>query len=958
MPRRYGPTQGAGTVLVERDVQNGITPAPFGSTAYIGQVERGAVGEVSTCVSSADFIRKHGTYMEGSEVPNCAIDFFSLNGGAGSLSVVRVTDGNEVASSITVYSRHKGISESNDRLLRVDQRVPLFTLRAKNGGEWAGRTKVIAFAPASFTDTELTLADGDSIPVNALKGARVSVMDNGVVSSFSVVSNTETKIVLDPSSLFKTECDGAGVATPSCLAHVDAYVRPVNATGMVSGSRQALSVAFKDGEANASSTFGMEVYVDGGLVRSYTSLSLDPNSEFYIESIVSEDSENHFIEVADIYSGAITSRHRPASFAGTPVKWAGREITFSPVEVRPVLANMASTSKGRVIRPVFGAQAIPMKMAVTIDANGDGVVSVSDFYGASFLGSVDAGSLGYEASYAFDAKGVMTIEAPHDMLCGLVIHEGKDAFAEGDRFEVEFNPFPTEQSTSLGLLNGSLINPDGQRVSLSANSANALTLNSSFESPVEGRSYTEDNYEIMTFNVSPQASVAEVTVNSVLRLSVQSPLRGGVMVKDLDRQSVGGNPVALDTIDDLVDNLNLAVENDADLKEAFGADPFKVELTDSAVPASGGAVVMDLAHFKSSTVNADSLEAFISMGVEFGTVAGAILTQVSSASFTVDAEGFDEVATVNDPFMLYCPVELRGGSNGGAPTASDYIEAFNVETSPINRLRGKKLGLVKLACPAVTDTSVQKAGIAYAEARNYQFRVEIPYSVQSETGAVSYVNGTIGRNNYAVTSFPSRAHVINPLGGGVIQQSLTGMIHGREASIAGNFDGYHKASAGESATLPAVVRLPWSDRIMNEEVTNPVGLNLIKKLSGNFVLWGDRSLSLETGWKWKHQREYMSHIENTLLESFDSLIFGINDRQARNGLTTVFQMFFLPEFQKRALRGATFDEAVSIKIDEENNTDLSMANGELNAEISLRLAETIERFIISVSKAGVRTNLG
>ena len=55
---------------------------------------------------------------------------------------------------------------------------------------------------------------------------------------------------------------------------------------------------------------------------------------------------------------------------------------------------------------------------------------------------------------------------------------------------------------------------------------------------------------------------------------------------------------------------------------------------------------------------------------------------------------------------------------------------------------------------------------------------------------------------------------------------------------------------------------------------------------------------------------------------------------------------------------ATFEEAVGIKIDEENNTNLTRANGDLNAEISLRLADTVERFIITIGKLGIFDQLG
>jgi phage tail sheath protein FI len=166
--------------------------------------------------------------------------------------------------------------------------------------------------------------------------------------------------------------------------------------------------------------------------------------------------------------------------------------------------------------------------------------------------------------------------------------------------------------------------------------------------------------------------------------------------------------------------------------------------------------------------------------------------------------------------------------------------------------------------------------------------------------------------------------------------------------------GYHKAAAGIGVTLPNVKKLPTGERVLNEEVLNPQGINVVKKhRSGNFILWGDRTIALDSGWKWKHQRETMSHYENILLEEMDFIIFAINDPETQGTAITTLRQFFLPEFNKRALRGVTFDKAVQIKIDDENNNDLTRANGDLNAEITLRLADTVERFIIRIGKAGI-----
>lgn len=310
-----------------------------------------------------------------------------------------------------------------------------------------------------------------------------------------------------------------------------------------------------------------------------------------------------------------------------------------------------------------------------------------------------------------------------------------------------------------------------------------------------------------------------------------------------------------------------------------------------------------------------------------------------------------------DEFMVVAPLEMEGGRDGIADlTDADYLAAWDTATSLFNQIHGKNLGLVKMATPGVTSTAVQKAGIAYADAKNHQYRIEVPESTVTEEAADLYVNDTIGRSDFAVVSFPSYAYVTDPDDTGEGKRKLvscTGMIHGREARTAVDYAGYHKAGAGVDQILPSILELPTGDTILDEEYLNPLGIGLIKKVKGNFVLWGDRTLNVDPAWKWKHQREMLSYYENTLRESFDWIIFMINDPVTEKMALTSMKTFFLPEWRKRALRGDTFEDAARIKIDSEINTDLVRSSGEMYAQVALRLADTVERFIIEIGKQGI-----
>lgn len=330
------------------------------------------------------------------------------------------------------------------------------------------------------------------------------------------------------------------------------------------------------------------------------------------------------------------------------------------------------------------------------------------------------------------------------------------------------------------------------------------------------------------------------------------------------------------------------------------------------------------------------------------------------------APGSDMTAdgAIGDEFMVVAALEMENGKDGIADLAdSDYeSQAWNLGGSPFDQIMGRNLGLVKMATPGNTATAVAKAGIAYADAKNHQYRLEVPYGTVTEEGADTYCNETIGRNDFAVCLFPSFGYVSDPLGGaeGKIKLvPLTGMIHGKEAKIANDYLGYHKAGAGVEAILPAVLKLTTGNAKLNEEFLNPLGIGVIKKVKGNFIIWGDRTLNVDPTWKWKHQREMVCYYENVLIENFDWIVYAINDPDTEKLALTALKGFFLPEWKpKRALRGENFEDAAIIKVDSEINTDLTRAGGDMYAEIALRLADTIERFILRLSKQGLFESVG
>lgn len=915
MPRRFGPTLGAGTVIIEKEAGKQIQPAPTGTTIFVGRFEKGNPGELIDAVNQRGFLRKLGTYIDDSEAPDAAFDLFNLSNGAASLYCVRITDGLEEASRLELFSRHSGAGEYLDRDAGANAKTAMLTIDALNGGRWGGafRGRAFSFTPASDL-TETTLDTGLTLLEDELAGATLRL--EGVSStSYSVISNTVAGVltVSSDSTMATDLADGDDPTNGDANVFIETELREYTSAGQRAGDRRALSINIVPAEDTDGNYFGMHVFIDGSVVRKYANLSMDSSSKYYVANVINEDPDNDFIEVTVDFSGD------PSVAANRPVGWFGRYRAFSSATISTDVCFPRLTTQTTPADDVgfIGSFVVPakcQKMRLTVEFTGATTFKVyaddSDGYG--FLiedGALATGTVGT----------AWTPSIADDLIPGFTVYAGPDSFTTGDEFTIEVDPLPVDISSGDGSLVGFVYTDSGslEKTAIESNGPDSIVLKSA-------PATTPNVDETLANNAT-----SEVTVGTAITFSLASATYSiNYVTSSGGYTTVTTATVAPANIGALVTALNSA-EATAGRDEIWTASS---TVTD--------ALAIDLTQVSDTKTG---LEAFIHV------IDGTADLEIVETGVSGD---------VGDSFIVSAGKELVGGYDGSDPTDADYLTAFNTVTSPINRLAGRNLGLAKIATPGVTSTNVQKGGLAYAEAKNHQYRVEVPAATTSETSAVSYINSTIGRNDYGVVAWPSYGYVVNPLGEGLVLRTLTGAIMGREAGVARDFGGYHKAAAGQSVTIPNMIRSTLDGAVIDEETTNPNGLAVIKKLKGNFVIWGDRTISLDPGWKWKHQREQMSHYEHQLQEAFDYLIFAINDAQTQAGVLTTLQAFFLPEWQKRALRGATFDDAVTIKIDDENNTDATRAAGDLNAEISLRLADTVERFIITIGKKGIFDQAG
>lgn len=304
--------------------------------------------------------------------------------------------------------------------------------------------------------------------------------------------------------------------------------------------------------------------------------------------------------------------------------------------------------------------------------------------------------------------------------------------------------------------------------------------------------------------------------------------------------------------------------------------------------------------------------------------------------------------------MVSFPASCAGGYDGDTPKDQAYVDALDIVSSPANKLEGKGRGVLQVACPGKTSTTITKQLIAYVENKNHFGSYEIPDTITTEQGAIDHVNTTVGRSDHVACYFPSFVSVVDSDKEGPLKTvSVLGMVFGLDAAQARTVQGYFLPAAGTGAKMPKIVKLATGDKVLNEELLTPQGLNVIKFKGADAIIWGARTANKSTDFQFKAHRLQFSHYEHAFVDNFDDVIFGLNTQSERNRLIARVRDFFRKEFKKGALDGATLEDAVTIKADAENNTAASVAAGDMNMEIALALPGIAERLLLAISKAGI-----
>ena len=299
-------------------------------------------------------------------------------------------------------------------------------------------------------------------------------------------------------------------------------------------------------------------------------------------------------------------------------------------------------------------------------------------------------------------------------------------------------------------------------------------------------------------------------------------------------------------------------------------------------------------------------------------------------------------------FLLVFPVSLTGGYDGDTAAIIPYYytryadgDANFIE----NATFGKNLGLIRIACPGVSDQTIQKAFLNYAALKAYEYRVEIPSSYNTAATAEYYIKQVVGQSDFASVAFPSYGYISNINGYGTRLVSLSGDIMGGESLQAVNNRGYHVPFSGVNAIMSRVLQLPFAAYPNDDAILNTAGIQTIKNVYGNIVVYGARVPSVSPTYDFLHVRRIQSNLVRVFLEARTllQLIFQPNQPQLSEQIVMTLNNFARSEYKKGVFsQYLSFSQAVqtgsTIPTNSTSSVDTATSDGIvtiLNGQLSV-----------------------
>ncbi|MFN7658629.1 MAG: phage tail sheath family protein, partial [Dolichospermum sp.] len=177
----------------------------------------------------------------------------------------------------------------------------------------------------------------------------------------------------------------------------------------------------------------------------------------------------------------------------------------------------------------------------------------------------------------------------------------------------------------------------------------------------------------------------------------------------------------------------------------------------------------------------------------------------------------------------------------------------------------------------------------------------------------------------------------------------SGHIAGVYARVDGE-RGVHKAPA--NVPLLGALDLQFNTSKAKQDGLNPKGVNVIRKLNGNILVWGARTLADDANLEFKYinVRRHFCYLKDSIDKGTQWVVFEPNTPELWAKIRRNISAFLTLEWRKGALFGTTPQEAFYVKCDAENNPPALRDLGQVVIEIGVAVVKPAEFVIFRLSQ--------
>ena len=163
--------------------------------------------------------------------------------------------------------------------------------------------------------------------------------------------------------------------------------------------------------------------------------------------------------------------------------------------------------------------------------------------------------------------------------------------------------------------------------------------------------------------------------------------------------------------------------------------------------------------------------------------------------------------------------------------------------------------------------------------------------------------------------------------------------------------GVHKAPANTG--IAGALNVKYFISRPKQDLLNPQGVNCIRNINGNIVVYGARTIGgdMNGEWKYVNVRRVMLYLEESIDEGTQWVVFEPNDMALWGKIRRNVSAFLTIVWRSGALIGATPEEAFYVKCDAEINPPEVRDLGQVVIEVGVSIVRPAEFVIFRISQS-------